>query len=87
MARPLWELLLLARESKETLALTCEECIALLEYDADRLAAGANPAEIHPSVSRHLALCSSCTSQLEDWLDNLEESLVHDYREQSPSDK
>ena len=46
MTRPLWQLLLLARESKQKLQLSCEECFALLECDADRFAAGADPVDI-----------------------------------------
>jgi len=84
---PLWKLLLLVNDSKKDVHLTCEECIAVLEYDADRLAAGADPAEIRPSINRHLALCSSFSSQLEDWLEDLEGSLAHDRPEQSLSDK
>jgi len=70
--RPLWQLLLLTRDSKKAVSLICEECFALLEYDADRLVAGAEPAEIHPSVSHHLALCSNCRIQIDDWLKELE---------------
>ena len=70
--RPLWQLLLLTSDSRVVASLTCEECFALLEYDADRLAAGADPAEIHPSINRHLALCSSFRTQIDDWLEKLE---------------
>ena len=77
--RPLWKLLLLAQNPKKDVQFTCEECIELLEYDADRLAAGANPAEIRPSVSHHLALCSSCSTQLDDWLENLGNSIKHNH--------
>jgi hypothetical protein len=79
-SRPLWQLLLLTRDSNEDLRLTCEECFALLEYDADRLVAGANPAEIRPNVGRHLAICSSCRTQLDDWLEKLEDSLAQHQR-------
>jgi hypothetical protein len=77
MTRPLWQLLMLAYDSNKDLHLTFEECIALLDYDADRLAAGADPAEIRSSVNNHLALCSSCNTQLDDWLIRLEGSLEH----------
>ena len=69
--RPLWQLLLLARDSKEAIPLTCEECFGLLEYDAELLAAGANFAEIRAIVDRHLELCSSCKAQLGKWLEKL----------------
>ncbi len=68
----LWQLLLLTSDAKKAVSLTCEQCFALLEYDADLLAAGADPADIRPSVSHHLALCSSCQAQIDDWLDKLE---------------
>lgn len=70
--RPLWQLLLLTSDSKKAVSLTCEECFALLQYDADLLAAGADPAEIRPSAGHHLALCSSCQTQIDDWLKTLE---------------
>jgi hypothetical protein len=72
MARPLWQLLLLTNGSKKAVQLTCSECFALLEFDADRLVAGVDPAEIRPNVSHHLAMCSNCKTQLEDWLKKLE---------------
>ena len=80
--RPLWKLLLLVNDSKKDVHLTCEECIALLEFDADCLEAGADLTKIRSIVNRHLALCSSCSIQLDDWLENLEDSLVHDRPEQ-----
>jgi hypothetical protein len=80
--RPLWKLLLLVNDSKKDVHLTCEECIALLEFDADCLEAGADPTKIRLIVNRHLTLCSSCSIQLDDWLENLEDSLVDDHPEQ-----
>ncbi len=68
----LLQLLLLTSDPKVAVILTCEQCFALLEYDADLLVAGADPAELRPSVSHHLALCSSCQSQIDDWIDKLE---------------
>jgi len=80
--RPLWKLLLLAHESKKELQITYEECFTLLEFDADCLAAGADPAEIRSIVNSHLALCSSRSIQFDDWLESLEDSLAHDHTEQ-----
>jgi len=68
----LWQLLLLTSDSKVAVNLTCEQCFALLEYDTDLLVAGADHADIRPSVSHHLALCSSCQRQIDDWIDKLE---------------
>jgi hypothetical protein len=70
--RSLWQLLLLKRKSKEAFSLTCEECFALLEYDADRLVAGVDPDEIRPSVWQDLALCSNCLPQIDNWLARLD---------------
>lgn len=72
MTRPLWQLLMLLREPDASIELSCIECFELLEYDADRLVAGAEPAAIRPSVRQHLALCSSCQNQIDDWLEKLE---------------
>jgi hypothetical protein len=58
--RPLWRLLALASESEKPVELTCAECLALLEYDAELLEAGAPVDQIRPSIMRHLSLCSAC---------------------------
>lgn len=71
-ARPLWRLLLLTSESKQSVQLTCEECFALLEYDADLLATGTALDEIRPTVSHHLSLCSQCQPKFDAWLEKLE---------------
>jgi len=74
MTRPLWQLLILAQNPNEDINLSCEECFALLEYDADRLAAGAIPSEIDSSVTKHLRLCTGCRTQLNEMIENLENS-------------
>jgi len=73
MTRPLWQLLMLLREPDTSIELSCVECFELLEYDADRLVAGAEPDAIRPSVKQHLELCSSCQTQIDDWLEELKE--------------
>ncbi|MEN8173421.1 MAG: hypothetical protein ABFS03_11150 [Chloroflexota bacterium] len=72
----LWQLLLLTSDSEKVVSLTCEQCFALLEYDADLLIAGADPDDIRPSVSHHLELCSSCKGQIENWLENYKENTT-----------
>ena len=72
MSRPLWQLLLLTRDSKKSIHLTCEECFGLLEFDADLLTAGVSLDEIIPSVSHHLALCPECQTKFDAWLANPE---------------
>jgi len=75
--RPLWLLLLMARDSKCPVQLTCEECFTLLNYDADLLVKGAVLADFRPIIRRHLSLCSGCQAKIEEWLRNFN-------RERSP---
>lgn len=70
--RPLWQLLLQTNVSMKAVHLTCEECFALLEYDAGLLAAGAVFDEIRSSVNYHLDLCEECHAKFDDWLEKLE---------------
>lgn len=74
--RPLWQLLVLARKPDIPVQLTCEECFALLEYDADLLAADAFSDQIRPSIMHHLALCSGCQTKFEDWLASLDRDAL-----------
>jgi len=71
MARPLWQLLMLLHDPESTIELSCVECFELLEYDADRLVVGQESDLIRPSVKKHLALCSSCRAQLDEWVEKL----------------
>ena len=66
--RPLWQLLLLTRDSKKSAQLTCEECIALLEYDAELLINGADLDDVRPAIIYHLSLCSECLAKIDEWL-------------------
>jgi hypothetical protein len=68
VSRPLWQLLVMTSESKQSVQLTCKECFALLEYDADLLEAGVPLAEIRSSVIHHVSLCSACQTKFDDWL-------------------
>ncbi|MEA1976873.1 MAG: hypothetical protein U9N80_03135 [Chloroflexota bacterium] len=68
----LWELLLLARNPKIPIQMTCSECFSLLEYDADLLAAGVPVGKLRSSIRHHLSLCSECESQFGQWLERLE---------------
>lgn len=72
VSRPLWQLLLLTQDSHKTVQLTCEECFALLEYDASMLVAGASFDNIHPAIKRHLHRCPECRTKFVDWLKKLE---------------
>jgi hypothetical protein len=77
--RPLWQLLLLTRDSKKSAQLTCEECIALLEYDAELLINGADLDDVRPAVSYHLSLCSECQAKIDEWLGRLDVAQAHLY--------
>jgi len=70
--RPLWRLFSLIHDSKKSVQLTCEECIALLDYDTGLLATGIALDEIRPSVNHHLSLFSECPVRFGTWLENLE---------------
>ena len=72
MPRPLWQLLMIVNNPDEPVELSCGECFALLEYDAEQLIAGAKPEDLRPSVTQHLSLCSSCQSKMVGWLEELE---------------
>jgi len=72
MSRSLWQLLIQARNLKDDMHLTCDECFMLLEYDADLLVAGAHFDELQPAIRNHLALCSECQLELADRLEKLE---------------
>ena len=67
----LWELLLLARNPKIPVQITCAECFTLIEYDADLLAAGVSIEEIRSSIRHHLSLCSECETEFGQWLERL----------------
>jgi RNA polymerase subunit RPABC4/transcription elongation factor Spt4 len=66
--RPLWQLLVLTRDPHAPVDLTCEECFALVEYDAGLLEAGVPLDEIRPIASRHLSMCPGCQTKFEEWM-------------------
>ena len=66
--RPLWLLLLVARNSKRPVQLTCEECFTLLNYDAELLVKGAVLEDFRPIIRHHISLCSGCQAKIEEWL-------------------
>ncbi|MFC1879136.1 hypothetical protein ACFLZW_04425 [Chloroflexota bacterium] len=78
---PLWRVLLLTHDHKKSFQPTFEECIELLEYDAELLADGAELTKIKPMINYHLALCSPFKEKLVDWSEKLaqlfEECLSH----------
>lgn len=71
--RPLWNLLLIMDDMENTIQLTCDECIAILEYDANLLAAGVSIEKIRHSISHHLAHCTTCKIKYDKWLKDYEQ--------------
>ena len=55
MSRPFWQTLV-AADSGENLALTCDECFAILEY----LAEGAHLQTLQKTAQHHLSHCPDC---------------------------
>jgi hypothetical protein len=81
--RSLWQVLLITSNSKRPVQLSCEECFALLNYDADLLLSGVSLDDIRPAVRYHLSLCPNCQTRFDDWLDILESNP----REHSKTDE
>ncbi len=75
--RSLWQLLLPTRKAGKPVHLTCEECFALLEYDAELLAGGAALDDIRAAVNHHLSLCPTCRTKFEKWLEELNGAPSH----------
>jgi hypothetical protein len=59
MARPLWQILLETFRS-DSIELSCQECVTVLEYLADLGAAGLDKALLESAARRHLSHCSDC---------------------------
>jgi hypothetical protein len=70
MIRPLWQLLLLTRNRQNPIRLTCEECFALLEFDAELLESGDAIENIRPTARHHLSLCRGCQAKFDRWMRN-----------------
>lgn len=75
--RSLWQLLLLTHDASTQVQLTCEECFALLEHDANLLAGGAALDEVRPAINYHLSICSKCQSKFKEWLKELDKAPSH----------
>jgi hypothetical protein len=72
---PLWELLNLIHDHNHSIHLALEECIELLEFDAEILASATELEEIQPILEYHLSLCSENREKLKKLLDNIEEVI------------
>ena len=67
----LWRILLKTRAPTDA-PLTCQECIAILDYLADQAAQGADLESVRQAVQKHLARCPDCREQYDKWLRELE---------------
>ena len=66
-----WQILLKTQTSTDA-PLTCDECIAILDYLADEAAQGADLESMRQAVQKHLARCPDCREQYHKWLRELE---------------
>jgi hypothetical protein len=67
--RPLWQLLILAKDGKQTVSINCDECLLLIQYDADLLAAGEADDQVMSIINQHIKVCSTCRNKLDDWIE------------------
>ena len=57
--RPFWQTLV-AADSDESIALTCDECFIILEYLAEEAAEGADLQPLQKTAQHHLSHCPDC---------------------------
>jgi uncharacterized protein with PIN domain len=67
----LWRILL-KTQAQHDAPLTCEDCIAILNYLADQAARGVDLESLRQAVQKHLARCPDCHEQYREWLRELE---------------
>ena len=67
----LWRILLKAQTQLEA-SLTCDECIAVLDYLADQATKGADLEGLRQAVRKHLSRCPDCRAEYLKWLRELE---------------
>jgi hypothetical protein len=65
MGRPLWRLLMLETQEEETPELSCEECLSVLDYYIDWIAAGGDLQRLQLAISKHLYHCLDCRQEME----------------------
>ena len=71
MSRSLWQLLI-DTVSSDSIPLTCDECVAVMEYLAELGASGLNEGSLLAAAERHLAACSDCFPDFVQHLEKLE---------------
>jgi len=75
--RPLWQLLLLARNASEGVTLSCDDCFLILEYLADTNHKNGADADFLGMIARkHLSCCPDCRQFYLQRLEQLEQSLA-----------
>ncbi len=76
-AAPLWRLLVLSHDHTTPLHLSLDECIELLDFDADLIANAtvADLDEINAILKGHLALCQDHRAELQAWLEQIDQAL------------
>ena len=75
-ARPLWQILLLARNGDEGVTLTCEDCFLILEYLADTHHKIETDADFLRTIAgKHLSCCPDCGQYYQQRLEQLEQKL------------
>jgi hypothetical protein len=65
MVRPLWRLLMLETQEEETPELSCEECLNVLDYYIDWIAAGGDWQRLQMAIASHLDHCIDCRQEFE----------------------
>jgi hypothetical protein len=68
---PLWRILLKTQTQPEA-SLTCDECIAVLDYLADQATRGLALDRLSQAVHKHLSCCPDCRAEYLEWLRELE---------------
>lgn len=73
--RPFWQTLV-AADSGENIALTCDECFIILEYLAEEAAEGADLQTLQKAAQHHLSHCPDCREHYLKRLIELEAQLA-----------
>jgi hypothetical protein len=67
----LWRILLKA-QAEPAVTLTCDECLAILNYLVHEVWEGTTRESVRQAVRKHLARCPGCREHYQRWLRQLE---------------
>lgn len=67
----LWQILLKA-QAEPAAALTCDECVAILNYLAYEILDGTAGESVRQAALKHLARCPNCREHYQRWLRQFE---------------